>query len=76
VENSINYVKSLSPDQINAVYVAFEREDLHKFEEKWKKWQPDVRLVTLHSQYRSIISPLTKFIDIVEHKASESNYQQ
>lgn len=75
VENSINYAKSLKPDQIIAVYVAFEREDEHKFEEKWKKWQPDVRLVTLHSHYRSIITPLTKFVDTVEHKASESNYQ-
>ncbi len=75
VENSINYAKSLSPDQIIAVYVAFEREDEHKFEEKWKKWQPDVRLVTLHSHYRSIIAPLTKFVDTVEHKAKEANYQ-
>jgi amino acid transporter len=75
VENSINYAKSLSTNQIIAVYVAFERDDEHKFEEKWKKWQPDVRLVTLHSHYRSIITPLTKFVDTVEHKASESNYQ-
>jgi amino acid transporter len=75
VENSVNYAKSLKPDQIIAVYVAFERDDEHKFEEKWKKWQPDVRLVTLYSHYRSIITPLTKFVDTVEHKASESNYQ-
>ncbi|MEH7748626.1 APC family permease [Neobacillus drentensis] len=75
VENSINYAKSLKPDQIIAVYVAFERDDEHTFEEKWKKWQPEVRLVTLHSHYRSIITPLTKFVDTVEHKASESNYQ-
>lgn len=75
VENSLNYAKSLSPNQIIAVYVAFEREDEKEFEEKWKKWQPDIRLVTLHSYYRSIIGPLTKFIDIVEHKASEANYQ-
>ncbi len=46
-----------------------------KFEEKWKKWQPEVRLVTLHSHYRSIIQPLTKFIDTVQYKASESNYR-
>jgi amino acid transporter len=74
VENSLNYAKSLRPDQIIAVYVAFEREDEKVFEEKWKKWQPDVRLVTLQSYYRSIIHPLMKFIDTVEHKASESNY--
>lgn len=36
---------------------------------------PDVRLVTLHSHYRSIINPLTKFVDTVEHKASEANYK-
>jgi hypothetical protein len=75
VENSINYAKSLQPNQIIAVYVAFERDDENNFEEKWKQWQPDVRLVTLHSHYRSIINPLTKFVDTVEHKASESNYR-
>ncbi|WP_409296927.1 APC family permease [Peribacillus sp. SCS-26] len=75
VENSLNYAKSLSADQILAVYVSFERRDERKFEEKWKKWQPDIRLVTLHSYYRSIIHPLTKFIDTVQHKAGESNYK-
>lgn len=75
VENSINYAKSLSASQVIAVYVAFDREEEKCFEEKWKKWQPDVRLVTLHSHYRSIIHPLTKFVDTVEHKATESNYR-
>ncbi|MCP8967221.1 APC family permease [Ectobacillus ponti] len=75
VENSLNYAKSLSADQIIAVYVGFEREEEKAFEEKWKKWQPDVRLVTLYSHYRSIIQPLTKFVDTVEHKASQHNYR-
>ncbi|MGG1575764.1 APC family permease [Fictibacillus sp. NRS-1165] len=74
VENSINFATSLT-DQVIAVYVSFEREDERVFEEKWKKWQPNVRLVTLHSHYRSIIQPLTKFIDTVQHKAGENNYQ-
>ncbi|MGG3279197.1 APC family permease [Paenibacillus solani] len=75
VEHSLNYAKSLSADQIIAVYIPFEREELSRFEEKWKKWRPDVRLVTLHSPYRSIIHPLSKFIDTVERKATESQYQ-
>ena len=75
VENSLNYAKSLSADQIIAVYVAFDRESEKKMEEKWKSFQPDVRLVTLYSYYRSIINPLTKFVDTVEHKARESNYR-
>jgi amino acid transporter len=75
VENTLNYAKSLSQDQIIAVYVAFEREAEKEFEEKWKEWQPDIRLVTLHSQYRSIIQPLTKFIDTIENKVNESNFR-
>lgn len=75
VENTLNYAKSLSPQQIIGVYVAFKREDEKKFEEKLKKWQPEVRLVTLHSHYRSITNPLTKFVDTVEDKAREGNYQ-
>ncbi|MGM7722648.1 APC family permease [Metabacillus sp. Hm71] len=75
VENSLNYAQSLNADQIIAVYVSFERKDEKTFEQKWEKWQPDIRLVTLHSYYRSIIQPLSKFIDTVEHKADESNYR-
>lgn len=75
VENSLRYAKSLGAEQIIAVHVPFEREDDAAFEEKWKKFHPEVRLVTLYSPYRSIIHPLTKFIDTVQRKASESNYQ-
>ncbi|AJY73930.1 APC family permease [Paenibacillus beijingensis] len=74
VENSINYARSLDAGQIIAVYVPFEREDEERFEQKWKKWMPEIRLVTLHSPYRSIIQPLSKFIDSVQRKASQSNY--
>jgi hypothetical protein len=74
VENSLNYAKSLSPDQIIAVYVGFDRENIVKFEEKWKKVHPDIRIVTLYSYYRSIIGPLSKFIDFVNHKAQEHHY--
>ncbi|WP_341348729.1 APC family permease [Paenibacillus sp. FSL H3-0469] len=75
VENSLRYAKSLGAEQIIAVHIPFEREDDAIFEEKWKKFHPEVRLVTLYSPYRSIIHPLSKFIDTVQRKASESNYQ-
>lgn len=74
VENSLNYAKSLSPDQIIAVYVGFDRENIIKLEEKWKKVHPDIRIVTLYSYYRSIIGPLSKFIDFVNKKANENHY--
>ncbi|MFF2482078.1 APC family permease [Paenibacillus sp. NPDC058071] len=75
VENSLNYAKSLHADQIIAVHIPFERDEEAAFEQKWQKWQPDIRLVTLHSPYRSLVYPLTKFIDTVQRKASESHYQ-
>ncbi len=75
VENSLRYAKSLGAEQIIAVHVPFEREDDAIFEEKWKNFHPEIRLVTLYSPYRSIIQPLTKFIDTVQRKAGESDYQ-
>lgn len=75
VENSLKYASGLSPDQIIAVYVSFDREDEKRFIERWKQFHPEIRLLTLYSHYRSIINPLTKFIDTVEHKASEANFQ-
>ncbi|WP_150269030.1 APC family permease [Paenibacillus tepidiphilus] len=74
VENSLRYAKSLNASQIIAVHVPFERDEEHTFEEKWKRFHPDIRLVTLYSPYRSIIQPLTKFIDTVQRKACESDY--
>lgn len=75
VANSIHYAKSLSADRLIAVYVTFDKEEGKRFAEKWKEWQPDVRLVVLYSAYRSIIQPLTKFIDKVVRKAKENDYQ-
>ncbi|GEK34231.1 amino acid permease [Kurthia sibirica] len=75
VEKSLNYAKSLQPDVILAVYIAFDKEDMKKFEEQWKIWQPNVRLVTLYSPYRSLLNPLTKFIDKVEKRALDGNFQ-
>jgi amino acid transporter len=75
VMNSLEYAKSLNPQQIIAVYVPFEREEEAIFEEKWKKWQPGIRLVTLYTPYRSIVQPLTKFIDTINWKAAELNHR-
>lgn len=72
VENSLNYA-SLIGDTVIAVYVAFDRESEKKMEQKWKAWNPDIRLVTLHSQYRSLARPLCRFIDLAEEKAEEGD---
>jgi hypothetical protein len=73
VENSLNYAK-LTGDTVIAVYVAFDPESEKRMEEKWKEWKPDIRLVTLHSEYRSLTRPIARFIDLAMKKAAESNH--
>ncbi|MFC7394656.1 APC family permease [Scopulibacillus cellulosilyticus] len=70
VEQSLVYAKSLS-DHVIAVYVGFSPEDIERMEKQWKEWQTEVRLVTLHSLYRSVLTPLSKFIDTVKYKTDQ-----
>ncbi|MGP7819603.1 APC family permease [Niallia sp. 01092] len=72
VENSLAYAETVG-DTIIAVYVAFDRESEKRMEEKWGSYRPDIRLVTLHSQYRSLIRPLRRFIDVIEEKGEENH---
>ncbi len=73
VEQSLNYAQAIG-DYVLAVYVGFDRESMLRMEEKWKKWRPDVRLVTLISYYRDLITPISKLVDTIESKAEERNY--
>lgn len=73
VRNTISYALSLS-DNIVAVYVGFDEESIEKMERKWQEWNPGVRLITLRSRYRSIIKPLSRFIDTVEWKTAETDH--
>ncbi|WCK53571.1 APC family permease [Aneurinibacillus sp. Ricciae_BoGa-3] len=73
VRNTISYAQSLS-DNIIAVYVGFNEDEIRKMEQKWNDWDPGIRLVVLRSHYRSIIRPLFKFIDTVEWKTSATDH--
>ena len=65
--------KLLANDDVIAVHVTFGDEDEQAFMTKWKKHFPDVRLVILHSEYRSIIRPISRFIDKIRKKANDKN---
>ncbi|WP_077616608.1 APC family permease [Caenibacillus caldisaponilyticus] len=72
VERSIAYAKSLS-ENVVAVYIGFSNESIKEMEKKWEAWDCGVRLVTIHSQYRSIIHPLSKFIDTIKYKFNDEH---
>lgn len=73
VANTLKYAKEIS-DQSIAVFVATDKESAKKIEEKWNNWNPGVRLIILHSPYRSIFGPLFRFIAKVESKKGPNDY--
>lgn len=73
VLNTISYAKSLT-DNVVAVYVGFDDEDIQKMEAKWEEWNPGVRLIVLRSRYRSIMKPLIRFIETVEWKTAATDH--
>lgn len=73
VNHSLSYAKSLT-DNVVAVYVGFDDEDIERMEKKWEEWNPGVRLIVLRSSYRSIIRPLMRFIDTIEWKTAETDH--
>ncbi|SFJ51819.1 Amino acid transporter [Paenibacillus sp. UNC496MF] len=73
VLQSISYAKSLT-DNVVAVYVGFDEDEIERMEKKWEEWNPGVRLIVLRSSYRSFIRPLIRFIETVEWKTQESDH--
>lgn len=73
VEQSLNYAESIG-DTVIAVYVAFDKESEIKMQEKWKAWQPNIRLVTVVSSYRSLMRPIKKLVTTIQDKANEEHY--
>ncbi len=60
-------------DEVIAVAVFFEEDlkDLKDLEEAWERWAPEVRLVTLQSQYHSVVRPVVRFINSLERQRGE-----
>jgi hypothetical protein len=64
VLKALEFARSLSPD-VTAVHVETSSEEGQKVREKWEKWGDGVRLVTLKSPYRSMVSPLLEYLNQV-----------
>lgn len=73
LNKSIYYAHMIADDVI-AIHVSFGDQTDNLFIEKWNKQYPDIRLVTLHSEYRSVIRPISRFIDKINKKANDQNY--
>lgn len=61
---ALNYARRLSED-VTAVHVGLEPEEVEKVRQKWQAWGEGVRLVILESPYRLLMEPLLKYIEEV-----------
>jgi amino acid transporter len=68
VLNALQYARSISPDNVTAVYVDSDEEATIKLKERWEKLSLGVPLVILPSPYRELTRPLLRYINRVEQK--------
>ncbi|MGX7420214.1 APC family permease [Carnobacterium gallinarum] len=72
---ALNYANSIG-DNVIAMHVSFDEnpEKEAEFMIEFKKNYPDVRLVNLHSSYRTIIHPVVRFVKLVEAKSTQKGF--
>lgn len=63
---ALQLANSLAPDNATAVTVNMDPEYTERIRARWQDWGCDVPLVVLESPYRSLITPLLKYIAEVD----------
>lgn len=71
VINALQYARAISINNVQAVYVSTDENATSTLREKWDQWGSGIELVILPSPYRSITSPLLKFLDEIRSQNSE-----
>jgi amino acid transporter len=65
---ALQLAKSLAPDNVTAVYVNLDPDHTERIRTRWCDWGCEVPLVVLESPFRSLITPLMKYIDEVDSR--------
>ena len=66
---ALKYARSLSPD-CRAVYIETDAERTAWLRSHWEEWSYGIPLVILNSAYRSLISPILRYLDAVQVERS------
>lgn len=66
VRQTVSFAQSTTNDVI-ALYIGFDDESIDRIESQWKEWGEPCRLVTVKSEYRSLLIPLSRFIKRLEN---------
>jgi amino acid transporter len=62
---TLAYARSIS-DNVTAVHVSDNSEELDDFQRKWEQIGTDIPLILIESPYRALIGPLMSYLDEVE----------
>ena len=73
VADTVNYAKIIGQEVI-ALHVATDEEAGSRVREKWRQWNPGVRLVTVYSPYRLLIQPLLEYVGELEKEKRPEDY--
>ena len=63
VLRALQYAKTIAPEHVTALYINLDDEATQKLREKWSTWVNGVELVVIASPYRSLVGPLSRFVD-------------
>lgn len=74
VERTMQYAQGIA-DEVYAVYISFDKDNEQQMRDKWEAWNPNVKLIVVHSEYREITRPLLKVIDEMENKAHDQGFE-
>ena len=63
VIKALEYAKSIAPEHVTALYINIDEEATQKLRQKWERLGGGVELVVLASPYRSLVGPLSRYVD-------------
>jgi amino acid transporter len=70
VIQSLAYAKSIHPDFLHAVSIAYDPEQADRLREQWERFDFDVPLDVVDSPYREINEPLLEYLDQLDRRSS------
>ncbi len=68
VLKALRYAKSMRPNHLAAVYVAYEDDDTTAIEQQWRDFGIDVPLEIVHSPYRDLVDAVVDYLDELDDR--------
>jgi hypothetical protein len=53
---------------IQAIHVTDDADSADQLQEKWERFAPGVQLVIIEAPYRTLVGPLLRYVDAIEHR--------